>query len=65
MSEDITKIKVDYASMSQKLDNLYQKVDNMDKKIDGMDKKYAGKWIEIVAVGALIGILAQIIMNGV
>ncbi len=62
--DEVTKIKINHASMSEKLDNLCTKVDKIDTKLDNLDKKYAGRWVELVAVGALIGILAQLFING-
>jgi peptidoglycan hydrolase CwlO-like protein len=61
--DEVTKIRVDYATMTEKVDNLCEKVDKIDNKIDNLDKRYAGRWVEVVAVGMLIAILAQIAVS--
>ncbi len=62
--DEVTKIKINHASMSEKLDNLCTKVDKIDSKLDNLDKKYAGRWVEVIAVVALAGMLIQIATNG-
>jgi hypothetical protein len=42
---------------SAKWKDLYKKLDGLGEKLD---KKYAGKWVETVSVGALIGIIVGV-----
>ncbi len=72
MEEEITKIKIENATMAEKLDNLCNKVDNLDDKLSDyikyeksreaeMKNNFAGKWVEAVAMGALLAGIAAII----
>jgi len=67
-------LEIYYATMSENLDNLCDKVDKIDKKLDSQEikltkrldlqeKKFAGRWVEVVAVGALVTIIAQLALS--
>jgi len=57
------KLEIYYSTMNEKLDNLCDKVDKIDKKLDLQEKRFAGRWVEVVAVGALVTIIAQLALS--
>ena len=79
MSNEITKLKILYATMSEKLDNLSTTVCRIETKLDQyiekdearsdnfkkeMDKKYASKRIEKIVDGLVWFILITVLGAG-
>jgi len=73
-----TKYETKYEVMAEQLKNLCKTQeelkDNLEKYItedrawkdafiEKLDKKYAGKYIEVISIGALIAIITQIISS--
>ncbi len=65
MSDELTKIKIENATMAEKLDNLCEKVDKIDnnlseyikyerKREQQMKNNFAGKWVEGLTLGMLL-----------
>lgn len=72
MEKEITQLKVNYATMAEKIDNLCEKVDNIDVKLTtyiaherareiDMRNNFAGKWTEPLVIAILISIVGLVI----
>ncbi len=77
MEKEITNLKINYATMAEKIDNLCDKVDNIDTKLTSyiaherarekeMKNSFAGKWVEGVAVGTILtagGVIIKLLIE--
>ncbi len=72
MDKEITKLKINYATMAEKIDNLCEKVDNIDTKLTtyiaherarevSMKDNFAGKWTEPLVLAVLMAIVGLVI----
>ncbi len=76
MDQEITKLKINYATMAEKIDNLCSKVDNIDVKLTtyiaherarerDMKDNFAGKWVEplvkMMSVGFALALFGALV----
>lgn len=59
--------KLDKHCVDQKEDfkTVFEKLDALATKLDGSDNRFAGKWVEKVSIGALVTIMAGLILLAV